>query len=40
MTENVSAASTAAESKRKTWGGKGLNVAIIVAAVLTIAGIA
>ena len=40
MTENVSAASTAAESKRKTWGGKGLNVAIIVAAVLTVAGIA
>ena len=40
MTENVSAASTAAESKRETWGGKGLNVAIIVAAVLTVAGIA
>ena len=40
MTENVSAASTAAEPKRKTWGGKGLNVAIIVAAVLTVAGIA
>ena len=40
MTENVSAASTAAEPKRETWGGKGLNVAIIVAAVLTVAGIA
>ena len=39
MTENVSAASTAAEPKRKTWGGKGLNIAIVVAAVVTVAGL-
>ena len=40
MTENVSAASVAAEPKRKTWGGKGLSVAIAVAAAITVAGIA
>ena len=40
MTENASAARVAAKQKRETWGGKGLNVAIIVAAVLTVAGIA
>ncbi len=40
MTENASAARVAAKQKRETWGGKGLNVAIIVAAVLTVVGIA
>ena len=30
MTENVSAASTAAEPKRETWGGKGLNVSRVL----------
>ena len=39
MTENVSAASAAAKS-RQAWGGKGLTVAIAVAAVLTVVGIA
>ena len=41
MTESVSAASAASgKPARASWGGKGLNVAIIVAAVLTVAGIA
>lgn len=40
MTENVSAASAAAKPKRATWGGKGLNIGIAVAAVVTVVGIA
>ncbi|MEE0227371.1 MAG: NrfD/PsrC family molybdoenzyme membrane anchor subunit, partial [Slackia isoflavoniconvertens] len=44
MTENEKAATAVKDAspkqKRETWGGKGLNVAIIVAAVLTVAGIA
>ena len=39
MTENVSAASVAKAPAAK-FGGKGLNVAIVVAAILTIAGLA
>ena len=40
MTENVTAAPTATKPKRQTWGGRGLTVAIAVAAVITVAGIA
>ena len=40
MTENVTAAPTATKPKRETWGGRGLTVAIAVAAVITVAGIA
>ena len=44
MTENEKAATAVKDAspkqKRETWGGKGLNAAIIVAAVLTVAGIA
>ena len=44
MTENEKAATAVKDAspkqKREIWGGKGLNVAIIVAAVLTVAGIA
>ena len=40
MTENVTAAPAVAKPKRETWGGRGLTVAIAVAAAVTVAGVA